>query len=37
MIDQDLFIEYLRNQITPKYGICARIQQIMYAFITDQN
>ena len=37
LIGQEHFDPYLRNQITPKYCICARIQQIIYTFTTDQN
>ena len=35
MIGREHFGPYLRNQIFPKYGISARIQQIL-AFFIDQ-
>ena len=36
LIGQEHFGPYLRNQIFPKYGISARIQQIIWTFFTDQ-
>ena len=30
------FWPYLRNWIFPEYGICAKIQQVVYTFITEQ-